>query len=85
MPFEALRHLYSHTRNTLVWLAVYFLIQAAIWVALALLIWFYPPSLFIIMVIFMSILSLVSVYFAFLFISYIVKLRHLKQLLEGRD
>jgi len=60
---------------------VYFFIQALIWVALALLIWMYPSALFMLVVIFFSLLALISLYFAFMLMGYLKKLHQIKKYL----
>ena len=84
MPFEFLKNLYFHFRNTLLWLALYFVLQAAIWGGLAWLIWQYPSALFILVVVFLVLFALASLYLGLIVLRYVFKLRSLKAHLEGK-
>jgi len=82
MSLEFLENIYDHIRNTLVWFVVYFLVQAIIWIALAILIWLFPDALFILAIIFFVILALISLYFACMFIKYLRKLGKIKDFIK---
>jgi hypothetical protein len=79
---EFLDKFYRHIRNALLWFAIYFIVQALIWVALAILIWFYPQSLFLLVVIFFSVLALVSLYFGVVFLGFLLKVKKIKGYLK---
>jgi len=80
--FQRLHDLYRHLQNTLLWFVVYFVLQTIIWIALAILILFYPQALFVIVVITFALLAVVSFYFALMFIRYSMKLKDLKKLIK---
>ena len=77
-----LEKFYAHTRNTLVWFVVYFVLQTIIWIALGVLILVFPQTLFILVAIFFVLLAAVNVYFALIFVKYIHRLKKLRQILK---
>jgi len=81
MNLEFLQSFYHHMRNALLWFAIYFLLQTIIWIALAILIWYYPQALFILVVIFFCVLAIVSLYFSIVVFKYVYKLKKLKDLI----
>ncbi|MFH0780299.1 MAG: hypothetical protein V1928_05645 [Parcubacteria group bacterium] len=83
MPFNFLKHFYHHVRGTLIWFVVYFFLHAIIWSTLGVLIWLYPQALFVLASLFFFIITIVSLYFAILFIRYALKLKKIKDLLSG--
>jgi hypothetical protein len=80
--FQRLHDLYRHLQNTLIWFVIYFILQTIIWIALAILIWFYPQALFVIVAVMFILLAIISLYFAIMFIRYAVKLKDLKKLIK---
>jgi hypothetical protein len=80
---DFLKDFYLNVRNTLVWFVIYFVLQAVIWVALAILVILYPQALVILAAIFFFILSVVSLFLAFVVIKYVKKLKKVKDLLSG--
>ncbi|MBT5337833.1 hypothetical protein HN858_02865 [Candidatus Falkowbacteria bacterium] len=77
-----LEKFYQHTRNTLMWFIVYFVLQTVIWIALGVLVLVYPQTLFILFALFFVLIAAVNVYFAILFIHYFTKLKKLKDTLK---
>ncbi len=73
-----LENLYHHSRTTLMWFVVYFVIQTVIWISLGVLILLYPQTLFILVALFFVLFSAVNLYFAIVFASYFHKLKKLK-------
>ncbi len=69
---------YHHSRTTLMWFVVYFIIQTAIWISLGVLILLYTQTLFILVALFFVLLAAVNLYFAIVFIAYFHKLKKLK-------
>ena len=80
---DFLKDFYQNVRNTLVWFVIYFLLQALIWIALAVLIVLYPQALVILASIFFFILSVVSIFLACVVMKYVRKLKKVKDLLSG--
>lgn len=80
---DFLKDFYLNVRNTLVWFVIYFVLQAVIWVALAILVILYPQALVLLAAIFFFILSIVSLFLACVVIKYVKKLKKVKDLLSG--
>lgn len=80
---DFLKDFYLNVRNTLVWFVIYFVLQAIIWVALAILVILYPQALVVLAAIFFFVLSVVSIFLACVVIKYVRKLKKVKDLLSG--
>lgn len=78
-----LKDFYQNVRNTMVWFVVYFILQAAIWVALAVLVLIYPQFLTILAAIFFFVIAVVSLYFGCVIIKYVRKLKNVKDMITG--
>jgi|GEM_PF-1398375 len=83
MSLNFIKDFYLSVRNTLVWFVVYFLLQAVIWVALAILILVYPQALYVLAAVFFILIAIVSLYFACVVIKYTRKLKGLKDSVDS--
>ncbi|MBU1132632.1 hypothetical protein KKC32_05320 [Patescibacteria group bacterium] len=79
-----LREFYHNVRNTFIWILLYFIVQALIWLALAVLVFMYPESLAILFGVFFVILSVVCIYSAILVSRYAMKLKALKDMIVDK-
>ncbi len=83
MPLNFIKEFYLSVRNTLVWFVVYFMLQALIWAALAVLILVYPQALYVLAAAFFFVLAVVSIYFGCVIIKYARKLKKLKDTIDS--
>jgi len=80
--FQFLEKFYEHSRNTLIWFIIYFVLQAVIWIALGILILIYPQTLFLLVSLFFILFAAVNIYFALIFLRYTWKLKQVKDALK---
>lgn len=76
-------HFYQHVRDSLLWLVVYFIMQALIWIGFGIIIWLYPQALKVFVCAALAVLTITSLYLAAIVGHYVWKLKRIKNLITG--